>query len=332
MSDTIPSFWYRSVRYFIWIALILGGVCYPKGILADTKVQLRAEVQLRADHMVLESVTDGKLIFAATQNGRINCFDLKSGKKKKDLLNLKPVAGADYSPTIFSVSLSSGDKYIAAGSSIGKVFIFDSRSRQLLKAIAIPGIENILVVRFLDEERLMLGLMDGTVRLLLWKKGEEKYRSKIELDPVNNIRIAKDRQLMAVTTGASTIKIVSTANGKIIQELVGHKDTIYGLVFSGSKRLISGSKDMTLRRWNLVTGKGEVLYKSRFFVNSVAWNGKDLIAFHLPDYKIGIMNYQTGKIILQLEGHTAFINTLHFITPNRLMSSGNDARIFIHRI
>ena len=288
--------------------------------------------QFRADHMVLESVINGNLIFAATQNGRINCFNLKTRTKEKNLLHLKPRTNASFPPSVFSVALSPEGNLLAAGTSIGKVFVFDPRSFSLLKTIVITGIENILVVRFLNEKQLLLGLMDGTVRLIAWRKNKEIYRVKVELDPVNNIRLSQNRQSMAVTTGASTIKILTAADGKLVQELEGHKDTIYGLVFSGNRRLFSGSKDMTLRFWNLATGNGKVLYKSSFFINSVAWNGKNLIAFHLPNYEIGIMNYLTGRIMKRLQGHSAFINTLIFISPDRLLSSGNDARIFVHKI
>ena len=313
---------------FLGISLVLlfSGVGFP------IEVPAKTIIQFRADHMVLESVTDGKFIFAATQNGRINCFNLKSGSREQDLLKLNPDGGASHPPAVFSVAMSEENRYLAASTSLGEVFIFDAVARQLLKKISVSGIENIPIVRFLDKERLILGLMDGTVRLVYWDMESEGYRAKIELDPVTNIRLSENRRLMAVTTGASTIKIISTADGKLVQELTGHKDTIYGLVFSRNRRLFSGSKDMTLRRWNLDTGSNEVLYRSSFYVNSVAWNSTNLIAFHLPEYQIGIMNNLTGKLIKQLDGHTAFINTLYFITPHLLMSSGNDARIIIHQI
>jgi WD40 repeat protein len=316
----------KSFRWALWAFLFLakGGFAeeMPSGIVA----------QFRADHMVLESVIKGNLIFAATQNGRINCFNLKTGTREKDLLRLEPGVNSNFPPAVFSVALSPRGNFLAAGTSIGKVFVFDPISFSLLKTIIITGIENILVVRFLNENQLLLGLMDGTVRLVDWNSNRELYRVKVELDPVNNIRLSPNRKSMAVTTGASTIKILRAADGKIVQELDGHKDTIYGLVFSGTRRLFSGSKDMTLRLWNLATGNSKVLYKSSFFINSVAWNGKNLVAFHLPNYEIGIMNYLTGSMLKRLKGHSAFINTLFFISPDRLLSSGNDARIFIHKI
>jgi WD40 repeat protein len=290
------------------------------------------QIQFRADHMVTEAVTDGKTVFAATQDGKINCFNLQTRKRKQNLIELSPIHKDAYPPAIYSLALSSDNELLVAGSGLSKIFIFSLKSHRLLKTIAIAEVENILVVRFLDSQRILLGLMDGTVRLLKWKENQELYRSKIELDPINNIRLSADRNIMAITTASSSIKIAATETGAVIKALEKHTDTIYGLAFSGNNTLFSGSKDKSLLKWNIKAGRSTVLYKSDFYINSVAWSGKTEIAFHLPDYQIGIMNLSTKTITRVLSGHSSFVNTLFFLSPGLLMSSGNDARIIIHQL
>ncbi len=315
---------HRLVRVLIWSLLWLP-------VFFETAAG-KPEIRFRADHLVLEAVTDNTYVFAATQNGKINCFNLKSGEKEKDLLALKPRIKNSYPPAVYSLDLSPSKKLLAAGTGTGQIFLFSTGSRRIVSRVPIEGVENVPSVRFLDENRVVVGLMDGTLRLVQWRNGREIYRTKIELDPINNIRLSENRALMAVSTAASSIKIVSTVDGKIQQELDAHKDTVYALAFLSPGRLLTGSKDMTLRQWDLSTGSSTVIYKSQFYINSVAWDGRGRIAFHLPDYNIGIMDLASKRILQVLEGHTAFINTLFFITPDRLLSSGNDARIFIHAI
>ncbi len=137
---------------------------------------------------------------------------------------------------------------------------------------------------------------------------------------------------MAITTATSSIKIALTETGTVIKELEKHTDTIYGLAFAGNNTLFSGSKDKSLLKWNVKTGRSTVLYKSDFYINSVAWNGKLEIAFHLPDYQIGIMKLSTKTVTHVLSGHSSFINTLFFLGPDLLMSSGNDARVIFHQL
>jgi len=290
------------------------------------------QIQFRADHMVTEAVTDGQYVFAATQDGKINCFNLRSHKREKNLIELKPVQADAYPPVIYSLALSPDKKLLAAGGGLGEVYIFSLKSHRLFKSVSIEGIENILVVRFLDSNRIVLGLMDGTVRLLKWQANRELYRNKIELDPINNIQLSEDHQTMAITSATSSIKIASTETGAVIKGLEKHTDTIYGLAFAGNHTLFSGSKDKSLLKWNIKTGKSTLLYRSDFYINSVAWNGKNEIAFHLPDYQIGIMKLSTKKVFQVLSGHSAFVNTLFFLGPHLLMSSGNDARIIIHQL
>ncbi|PCI29680.1 MAG: hypothetical protein COB67_03485 [SAR324 cluster bacterium] len=286
-------------------------------------------VRFRADHMILESVTDGVRIFAATQTGKINQFNLKTNQAEPDLISLPPMDEDSFPPTIFSLALSPSRQTLAAGNSLGQIMLFSTNPPRLIKKQAIPGIENVLVVRFLDENRILLGLIDGTVRLIDIQQEKEIYRVQVEMDPVNNIQLSPDRSLMAVTTAASTIKIINTETGTLVQELDGHRDTVYGVTFVGNDQVLSGSKDKKLLLWNLKRGKPTQLYYSDFYINSVAWNGKEKIAFHLPNFEIGIFNLSTRKLEQRLTGHTAFINTLHFINPNTLLSSGNDARIFV---
>ncbi len=324
--------------YFIQVMGLVGktplfwAVCFMSFFVQEARISAAERIQFRADHMVTEAVTDGQLVFAATQDGKINCFNLQTRRREKNLLELKAEQIDAYPPAIYSLGLSPDNRLLVAGSGLGKIFIFFSGSRRLIKPIVISDVENILVVRFLDNSRILLGLMDGTVRLLDWRENRELYRSKIELDPINNIQLSENRKLMAITSSTSAIKVAVTETGTIVKELEKHTDTIYGLAFSGNNTLFSGSKDKSLRKWNIKTGRSTVLYRSDFYINSVAWNGKGLLAFHLPDYKVGIMKVSSKTVTKVLSGHSSFINTLFFLSTRLLMSSGNDARIIIHHL
>ncbi len=315
----------KTIRLTIIVLFVIFGLGFQI-------VSAGEQIQFRADHMVTESVTDGHYVFAATQDGKINCFNIRSRKREKNLIELKPAHADAYPPVIYSLALSHDKKLLVAGSGLSEIYIFSLKSRRLLKSITIEGIENILVVRFLDPNRILLGLMDGTVRLIRWQENQELYRSKIELDPINNIQLSEDHQTMAITSATSSIKIALTKNGSVIKELEKHTDTIYGLVFAGNNTLFSGSKDKSLLKWNIKTGRSTVLFKSDFYINSVAWNGKTEIAFHLPDYQIGIMKLSNKKVTHVLSGHSSFVNTLFFLGPDLLMSSGNDARVIFHQL
>ena len=306
--------------------LLLGLFAHFDGLLASTLIEFRA------DHMILDSVTDGRLVYAATQDGRINRFDLKHHKKISSLIEIPAEGEENFPPPIFSLDLSPTQKVLVSGDALGRILFFSTTSTKTIKKITLPGIENIPVVRFISESTVLVGLLNGAVILIDYPINKQIYKTKVEFDPLNGIRLSPSHQLAAITSTASIIKVLELKTGKIIHELDAHRDTVYAAAFVGEDKLVSGSKDKKLLLWNLNSERSKLLYTSDFYINSVAWNGKNVIAFHLPNYKIGIYDLSSRRLEKQLSGHTAFINTLYFITPDKLMSSGNDARVLIRSI
>lgn len=295
-------------------------------------ILIASQQTFQAEHMVLDSISDGKRIWAATQSGQVHVFNITSGKKEKNLVQLAAIQEGMFPPSVYSISLSPTFKYIAIGTSIGEFQIFSNRNQSLINKVKIPGIENILVVRFLDEDHILTGLMDGTVRLFNWKNGDQIYQLKAAWAPIQNIQISPGKHLMAITSTSSIIVLAESKTGTIKSKLEAHTDAIYGLIFQKENKLFSSSKDKTLRLWDLDNGTSELIYQSKFYINSIAWDGKDLLAVHLPDYKIGLLQLSNRKIIQIQKGHTAFINTMYFLNHHTLVSSGNDARVIVHSL
>ena len=68
---------------------------------------------------------------------------------------------------------------------------------------------------------------------------------------------SRDGKLLAVACEDSTIRIYDVETRKIISELRGHKDIVYSAkFFAGGDKILSCSRDSTLRIWNL---NGEVI-------------------------------------------------------------------------
>ncbi|MCP4294799.1 MAG: hypothetical protein GY786_04255, partial [Proteobacteria bacterium] len=94
-----------------------------------------SSIQFRADHMVLDSVTDGNLIYTATQDGKINRFSLEKRQKIPSLIELPSLSRESFPPAIFSLDLSPSNKVLASGDAEGQILIFNTISSTLLKKI-----------------------------------------------------------------------------------------------------------------------------------------------------------------------------------------------------
>ncbi len=130
------------------------------------------------------------------------------------------------------------------------------------------------------------------------------------------------------------IGLYQTSNWQSIHTLRGHTDSVYTMSFSGdSSRIVSGSKDKTIRIWNIQTGEALlVIHGCTHEVVSVAFS-KDSrrIAFSGDeDGTAGIYDAHTGEIFQILYGHTERIESIAFSEDgSRIVSGSKDKTIGI---
>lgn len=119
-----------------------------------------------------------------------------------------------------------------------------------------------------------------------------------------------------------------SANGRLLKELIGHKDSVYSLAWDpyGTK-IVSGSADKTIRIWDSSTGK--LLHtlegNASLGVDSVSWSPDGTkIASGAGDETIRIWDSATGKLLKNFTVTSAAISVAWSPDGNRIASgSGN---------
>ncbi|KAG7410105.1 Vegetative incompatibility protein HET-E-1 [Fusarium oxysporum f. sp. raphani] len=124
----------------------------------------------------------------------------------------------------------------------------------------------------------------------------------------------------------SLLPTVDSDWNAVLQTLEGHTDFINSAVFSNDGKLIaSGSRDNTVKIWNVATGEEErTLEGHANSVNSVVFS-KDskLIASGSSDNTVKIWNVATGEEAQALEGHANSVNSVVFSKDGKLIASGS---------
>jgi len=174
-----------------------------------------------------------------------------AGGKKLDLTGLEGPAR--------SIAVSPDGKQTAIGEETGKIKIFDVATGQIAKKLeghtaAVRGI-----AFSADNARLISGSQDKTFRV--WNLADGQQIASIETPaPLNAVAlIAEDKQ---VATGGEDniirlweIPAAQPAEApKPVKEMGGHGGPVTSLVPMPNGRLLSGSKDTTLRVWDLAGG------------------------------------------------------------------------------
>lgn len=239
----------------------------------------------------------GKLL-AASGNKLCNIYDTKSGQKLLSLPHDSIDGGDLY---VRSLSFNSSDTLFATGSEDNCIRVWDisnlpdtPKPFQTLKGHT----QDVYALEFIDEERIVSGSGDQTLKLwsvssaecLATIKNESIIDETTGVSPresgITSLSISPDRKLIATGSLDQLVRIYElTAEGsfKLIETFEGHTDSVYSVAFDPSdSTVISGSLDRTIRKWSLsgvggATATGskppsclQVISNHRDFVLSVA--------------------------------------------------------------
>jgi WD40 repeat protein len=239
-------------------------------------------------------------------------------------------------PKIFSVDVSPNGKTIVAvaqGNRGGReLYIY--QKHKLKKLIDwkknIPAYK----VRFVNNNRVILGLSGDEIILYDIRKKKKIYRKYIGMSFFSDMEINEKRTKLALTDESGDTRIVDVKTGKIvkvIEEL--NKDKSFDIDFRNN-RILNGSRDKKAVLYNLKTNKYRIMHADDFMVFSVGLSpsGKRGAYLYNNRYDIKVFNTKTGSSIAMLKGHKATPSLIKFINENRIITGCDDGKLFFWKI
>ncbi len=207
---------------------------------------------------------------------------------------------------IYSVAMTGDGQYAAAGRA-NQVFVYHVPTGRLVGRLTDPellkqGIYKQPGVADLDLIQSLAFNPDGTVLasggyrdVKLWKRDRNvQLRKQADLGEVSALATSADRKLTAVGGADGSLKVIDTATGKLVKQLDKHAAAVTGVAFDAeAKTLYSGSKDKSIRAYQLSDGKQTGKIEAAAEVNAlvltnngtqlaVAVNDKSLMVWALP--------------------------------------------------
>ena len=141
--------------------------------------------------------------------------------------------------------------------------------------------------------------------------------------PVKVLKVSPNGKYIAIANKKYKI-LIFNSKFKKIKTLKGHKDEITSLNFSpDSNLLISGSRDKTVKIWNMTSQNGFKSYSGLFGeVYAVAFKNNSEFAFASSDNKIHLINLQQNKESLIIPVNNK-IKTLKFSSNGKVLILGD---------
>jgi WD40 repeat protein len=173
----------------------------------------------------------------------------------------------------------------------------------------------------------------------LWHRPPQVQRRAIAVDAVPTaVAVSPDGKWIAVAAEQS-IRVIAAGDGQTAHTLAGHAAPVTALQFSGDGiRLLSGSKDKTLRLWTIADGQPAGQLETPHEVLSAVLNAEGnrafsghgdnairgwTVPFEAPKPAEGDNPAEPVKPVVQMQGHGGPVHSLAIVPGQPQLASGS---------
>src|SRR5215510_13366991 len=208
----------------------------------------RVKLQHSATVSELAITPDGKKLFIALQDGKIEIWDVSASRMEGVF--------ADLEEPLLGLALSRDGKRLAAGGERGLVKVWEIATRRSVFEKLAHGDTRIRTVALSpDGGRLATGGDDAAARLWRTDSGESLHKFDFAGKWVRTVQFSPDgKTLAAGGTGDLTVRLWDVKTFNLSATLRGSSADILHLSFSGDGKLLAaGARDGFVRLWDIAS-------------------------------------------------------------------------------
>ncbi|XP_019639922.1 PREDICTED: uncharacterized protein LOC109481772 [Branchiostoma belcheri] len=175
--------------------------------------------------------------------------------------NLSSSSLAGHKSTVYSIAITSDDKYLVSASGDRTVGVWNTHSRELIHKL--HGHTNSVYSVALTPDNTTIvsggGMDDVTIRIWSLREGKQKCVYRGHSDSIRSVSVVKSvRGALLLSGSLDTTCRLWRMEGTLqeVDQLPGHEIAAYAVAITeDGRRAVSGSRSGELRAWNAKTGE-----------------------------------------------------------------------------
>ncbi len=290
-------------------------------------IDLTSKTMITTNGEVIDLVVKNGKIFATTDNGKVDIFDLKSKKLLKEIKfkKIKDIFGDLNNVRVFSVDTINNKILLASQGTKGFSRLYLYYDNTLHKLLDESDKMAIMKVRYINKNQIMIALLSSELILYDLKNKKIIYDKQVSQSKFSDFRLNKDKTKMAFSDESGAVKIINVKNAKILKNFSGQNlDNVYQLDYKNHTIAVA-SKD---RRCGIYKDDGSLAYhkKSDFIVYSTGLSPSGKLCGYASDSKnnITIFNVLSRENIDRLTKNDAPISNIIFLNENNIITSNKN--------
>ncbi|OQX76139.1 MAG: hypothetical protein B6D61_09255, partial [Bacteroidetes bacterium 4484_249] len=213
------------------------------------------EFSLKASGNVIDVVITDDLLYAATDNGSVDVFNIKERKiiRRIKVPGLKDFMGDDIQAKVFSVDVSEdGKKVILVYQGKGgfrNVAIYENNE---LRKIIDADTDKMMIkkAKLINNSHLLIGQLSNEIVLFNIENRTVIYKKQISTSSFSDFVLSKDKSKFITTDESGKVRLIASGDGKLIKEYSGNNvDNIYKLDYKNDI-IIGGGQDRRVAIYN----------------------------------------------------------------------------------
>lgn len=261
---------------------------------------------------------DDYTLISSSRDQTVKMWDLKKHITISNLQNPAPVKGIKLAHTDECTILSA---FLENGS----ICVWNLKTHELIHTIeAQYDVSDLFYDKVFNAQKTKVICIEPDNSLIivdLVKASVLKTESLHEFNILAAV-LSPDEKFIATASSDHTIKITNLETAAVVQTLNGHTDAVSTIIY-GNNEIISGSKDGTIKRWNVATGLCLIsmlaeqdntvgLYYSE--------KGKKIISAS-DNGCIRIWDRVRGDCLKKFQAHSSALHYVKLLTPDCLLTA-----------